>query len=629
MKIKLYTIFTLLLFTAHAVFAQGIVNNGAQINIQSGTYLTISGGNFTNLTNAADGGIELDGIIQISGNFINNATGGNVFKNVNTNGEVIFNGTGTQTISGTGNFINFEKLTINAGSSTELVAGFAATTNGILTVNGTFFLKTPLDASPAGSLITNSAIAGTGDVKLERYFAVGNRWQYISVPISNQLSTPLIDTPYPGDVNPNFYTYNETFEGTDPSDSEYSNWDTFTGIWNRIGTGQTLTVGQGYIWNAYNASDLNITFTSSTPSDIFTGNFTTPVTYTNNDNANGYGNYYDGWNIVGNPYPSAISWDNITKSANMDNTIYYWDGINGNYVYYFSGTDGHLEGASQSINNTSTTTMIPAYQSFFVHLSSAADVSENFTINNTARLHSQQDMYKSGNNNNEINFEYIKLRTEKNGLFDETIIRFVENSNSLFEGKEDALKMTPMNPETPVIYSLTTQPIFPLAINTLPLNDFGTKVPLGFKTNTEGNYEIFVKELQTVQSSEVYMVDTKLNTKTLLNLNDTYSFYFDGGDSRNRFFLWFVTDQTTENQDISSSQINIWSGRDIIYIKIDDLTQSNSQVIIYNSLGQMLINKNINSTFNEIPMQFSEGFYFVKLITPDNKITNKKVFIKH
>ena len=84
------------------------------------------------------------------------------------------------------------------------------------------------------------------------------------------------------------------------------------------GAAENMVVGQAY--SMYDTESRIRTFTGT----VNTGNQDiTSLPYTNNDPMAGpLPDFYDGWNLVGNPYPSSIDWDLISGGiTNMDNAI--------------------------------------------------------------------------------------------------------------------------------------------------------------------------------------------------------------------------------------------------------------------------------------------------------------------
>lgn len=117
--------------------AQGVVNNGAKINITSSTYFIIDNGGFTN-TNAAGAQVANAGTIDLDGNWVNNNTTG-VFgatPSASTGGVVRLDGT-TQNIGGTEE-TRFFDLTI-MGTDKKTLTGTGAnpgvSTYGVLSLS--------------------------------------------------------------------------------------------------------------------------------------------------------------------------------------------------------------------------------------------------------------------------------------------------------------------------------------------------------------------------------------------------------------------------------------------------------------------------------------------------------------
>jgi len=135
MNIKRVFTISVFLILSGFVFAQkGVVNSGAKIIITGNAILDIEGGSeagYTNETSGSDHGrIDLDGKIILTGDWTNNASGGNVLIDLDGDGEVIFSGSSTQNIGGSG-VTDFEKLKLN--NSGGLILGEDIYINGYLT----------------------------------------------------------------------------------------------------------------------------------------------------------------------------------------------------------------------------------------------------------------------------------------------------------------------------------------------------------------------------------------------------------------------------------------------------------------------------------------------------------------
>ncbi len=638
MKAKLIlTLFAIVSFN-FGIFAQGITNDGATIVITSGTTVSVTnGGGYINLTNGANHGqIDLDGTLQIEGDFVNEATSvtENVFINTNTDGTVVFTGTADQHIKNTtaNAFIDFENLTVNKASNTVFVdAGSAATVNGNLTVtSGTFRLSSPTDGEdPSGSLITVGNVSGAGNIYVDRHFETGNRWQYVSMPVNNA-TDDMFDQGSAGDYNPNFFTYNEAVEGGDPPAASYSYWTdyvnyTFYTAWEHAavdGTTVTLDAAKGYI--TYNDQELDVAFGGATSNLNNNANYTPSISYTNNDGGNGAGDYYDGWNIIGNPYPCALDF-NALGLTNVNNTVYYWDGDNDNYRYYNNG-GGQTDDGSDVVSGGSR--YIPAMQSFAIKTNNGGVPS--ISIAKAHRVHNTQTMWKKGDNAETLT-QYLKLRTEANGFSDETVVRFLEDAVVDIDNQYDAFKMFPNNQDVPMIYSLTTETVeYPLAINSLPLTSIGTTIPLGFKTGEAGTFTIQVTEFNFDAGTEVKLIDTQENKETTLYEGAEYTFTFDGEDSRDRFFLFSAT-SGIENPDADTdleTKIKIWSSNKDVFVSINSYNLIDANIQVFDILGKNIIDKKLNGTYNIINVPAVSGTYFVKIRTKDGKVKTEKVFIR-
>lgn len=130
---------------ASVSFAQqkGVINYGAKMIIKTGAYLKITGtdANYINETSGSlNGRIDLDGILEIEGNWSNHATSGYVFDDyLDSDGEIIFKGITQQTIGGS-RATYFENLELDNANGLSLsgsveINNILTLTNGVITLN--------------------------------------------------------------------------------------------------------------------------------------------------------------------------------------------------------------------------------------------------------------------------------------------------------------------------------------------------------------------------------------------------------------------------------------------------------------------------------------------------------------
>lgn len=639
--------FLLVLFAPFFLFGQGLVNNGAQIVVTTGAEIYIDGGTNGNYKNT-DGLIDLNGVISVEGDFTNNSsTNNHVFKNVGTDGEVVFAG-GTQNITTSQadltDYIDFEKVTINSGSNTTLAsttAPSAMTVNGVFTVNGTFTSETPSNEGIGGSLITSTGTNGTGTINIKRFFKLNERWQYISSPMTDQSTDEFTDAGG-GYTNPNFYYYNEAFDQTalaDPTNTDYNNYlytsgYNFSDAWE---TGPaTFATTVGYI--CYHNTNITKTFTGTPDKLNDNAEYNASVSYTLNDNPIGAGDFYDGWNLIGNPYQSAINWkvivdQNSSDFNNIAGTVYMWNGdaggtFTGNYIYYnYSGT--LIQGTNQTLNSDANAQYIPAMQSFFVKATAASPI---LTIPASARVHNNNQMYKSSND--EIpDFDFIKLQVNYDGKNDQTLVRFFEGATENIDDEFDAYKMFATTEGLPQVYSLVNNDgaITPVAINSLPIDEYVVykEIPLGIVAKEAGEYQFTAAELNTKYFEKIYLVE-KVNEQefvyTDLDLTPSYNVHLEAGEFRDKFYL-LGTNSATDIENLNkSSQVNIYSHQNRVFVCFNDLDFLKGNIEIYDILGKNVFSEKVHNTYNEYILNVSAGTYIVKYILND-KIFVKKISI--
>ncbi len=493
------------------------------------------------------------------------------------------------------------KLTLDNSASLIINPLKSLTTEGKFYVNGNLTLKS--DNTGNASFINNSTITygGSCNVSTELYLT-GWKYHHVSSP-TTAAHTNIFKETYGGNSNPNFYEYDELNTSATWTDG----WSEFTGV---------MPVMQGF--TAYYDTQPTIIFDRSTSGDFNTGNKSVAVTYTE---ASAAPDIHKGWNFVGNPYPAYLDWDNADwTKTNVDNSIYFWNGLN--YSYYVGATGTAND---NGLGTNDATNIIPPMQGYFVKSTDEGTLGTPIT----ARTTSTHAFWK-GNQPKNTN-DIIRLTVSNDEFSDETAIRFIQEATPNFDGNYDAYKLFTTYPGVPQIYSVLSEDLVS-AINTLPNYYDELIIPLGFKATTSGNYTINVSDFELSNYTEIYLHDTYENE--LIDLeNLSYNFVSETGEFNDRFRILFSTETTDieeENNEGANKEISvqIYSYGDIIYLNSQTADAIIGEVKIYNLSGQLI--KNYNN-LDESHTQFvfdTEGMYIVQLASKYGIYTQKVVIIK-
>ena len=390
------------------------IGNGASLDISSANYSVTVKGNFTN-----------------NGSFISRT------------GLVTLNGTTAQSIGGS-SITDFYDLTLNNTAGATLTG--AENLIGSLTLsNGTF--NTNAQVFTMVSTSTNTAriaqITGTGDiignVTVQRHVPGGTTgWALLGSPISSALTLQdwdddiAISCPTcPDGYAANFlsvYTYSEQVAGAYDSPSSYI---PLSGITDPITPGKGYWV---YMGNGFNTTtDITLDLTGTVRKFAYT----IPLNYTNNGSATD-----DGWNLICNPYPSAISWAALRgTTANLDNAIYAYNadlnGGTGGHATYINGISSPAVGSGGIGDN------IPMGQGFYVHSTGATAINATEAVkvsNNPVFLKSSSAPANA----------LVRLQISSNGTVnDECVLYEQPGATNGFDAVYDAYKLAGQTPGAP------------------------------------------------------------------------------------------------------------------------------------------------------------------------------------
>jgi hypothetical protein len=493
-------------------------------------------------------------------------------------------------------------LTITNGSKLIIKPLTTLTVQGNTNLNSAESLVIKSDATGTGSFIDNGVINGAGIAIVERYLTGYTsiddvKYHFISSPVEIQPIQPgfVTDPPNTGD---DFYKWDEPY-------AIWINTKNSSGSWN-TGFESAFEPAKGYLVSY--PSDLTRNFAGNLNTNLPGSPMTINCSWT--DPVSGGGG---GWNLLGNPYPSAIDWTLVTRGSGIDNALYYYDASVENYRYYIQFQPGFALGNGSQY--------IPAMQGFMVHANNSGDHSIN--IDNTCRVHQSMNIcYK-----NSISMKNVlKLKVEKEGRIDELFILLRNEANPEFDVSSDAYKLFSLNPAVPQIYSITPENL-ELAVNTIPAIKGDLIVPIGLKTGSCGTFIMTADETNSFDpGTTIVLEDLKTGVNQNLMANPVYLFTASSTDDPERFYLHF-SDISGINGQTQQSGIRIYSNNHLIYI-VSEQTFQNGKVILYDLSGQDLFHRDLDGAgLVSFHTDVNPGLYLVKVIN-DGNVQVEKVIIQ-
>jgi hypothetical protein len=517
----------------------------------------------------------------------------------------------------------FGAVIINSGRTLTIAngAGVDLTVSGLMTINGRLEVSSGAAVDTNNSIRITSSSSGDGQLGImqgtinggftvERYVAnLGVRaYRYIASPVTNkdiaawQVSFPITgpftnsstSADFPSlppitSSTPSLFYYNQATDS-------YINYPT---------TDNTAPVDNGVGYAAFFRDTDPITISVS--GTVRTGDV--PINLT----ANGAG-----WNLIGNPYPSAISWDLVDLTtvppgqisdtySVLDNTDQSGVGA-GSFAYY---QQGGAIAIPPGFDGT-----IAMGQAFWVQATAATTLTfqeSNKLLPLTAPLFFRK---ASADPRNIIR---IKAEGLSNGLADETIVCFNEEAT---DGKDrkDASKRV----NAKLNLSSFSSDGQEMAINTFSNLPIDRIVKLKLSNATTGGYRLNFSQLESFLALPTIQLedDFAKQTVSIDAQNSIYNFSVTSdplsyGDKRFRINIKNLVTSVEDEEVTINGYPNPISNQ--FTVSLPKNVSFSGSIEFYNSIGQRVEPLLVNSTSTEKSFDFSNfqfGMFIVKIPTP-------------
>ena len=499
-------------------------------------------------------------------------------------------------------------LTINNLAGVSLlgplnVTGVVTAQNGNLISGGNLTL---VSTASQTALIDGSGTGDiTGNVTMQRYLDSGFGYKYFSSPFQDATVGEFGDDMNLASSFPNIYRYDEG-----RTSSGWLGYTTVTDPLNPV---------EGYAVNFGSAATPN---TVDVTGVVTNGPIS--ITLYNHNNT-----YTKGFNLVGNPYPSAVDWDAASgwTKTQIDDAIYYFrasatDQYGGTYSSYVNGI---------SSDPGVATNIIPSMQAFFVHVTDGAfPVTGTLGLTNSVRTN---DLTHPFLKSKQVSSRFLIRLTAgfttgtKSG--DPMVIYFDHEAKTSFDSDMDALKLMNTDMAVPNLYA-TISGGAKLSINALPdIPDTELYVPLGLKIYLAGEIGFRISKNENMpEGMMIFLRDAITGTNIDLLEDKEYKIVLPAGEYIDRFSLGFLR-STTDIPDLIETDdfFSVYSSQAMIKATVKRLDGREGLLSVFDLNGRQVYSKKVYDIgFYDINPGLKSGIYVIRFYS-GKLSTVKKLFI--
>lgn len=324
-----------------------------------------------------------------------------------------------------------------------------------------------------------------------------------------------------------------------------------------------------------------------------------------------------GWNLIGNPYPSVLDFNQVDVSGKQINAgISVWPHDGTESASYITWS----QGGGIPVGNDEARYIQPG-QGFMIQV--AADM-ESFELTNDCRTH--LGLGNIDKNNNAKSNQEKTLSFELNGIYDAKDYAYFavrEGSTDDFDLGYDVRKMfgSAINPH--VYFFGSESDNEKLAISCVGQPESNDYYFVGIKGGLEGEYTLKVKGISTFDNQPIWLIDEVSQDIYDLKTDSIIQFYWQNGQANKRFKLVFDEQVSINNLSLKTLEILTYVRGSRLYFSGTDLKSNKTHVQIYNFLGQKVKDESLLHIDDGIELNLSSGYYWAYLLSGDKNYRTK------
>lgn len=421
----------------------------------------------------------------------------------------------------------------------------------------------------------------------------------------------------------------QTLLGVSPDTpgDKYYRFDQTVNYWVNVPSNSLMDIARGYIIRApyYFDNVVPTLYHASFYGTPNNGTLSIPINVS-------LGNY----NLIGNPYPSALNIDaflsepsNVSK---IDATVYLWThntpitsnqyASNDYAVYNYLGGTGTTSATSGGLNGYIPTGKIASGQAFFIKGLANGTV----TFKNSMRIAgNNSQFFRMDNPQPTPATDWEKHRfwldvVSSQGVYKQILLGYAENATNGIDRGFDGEFLDAGNPTA--IYSLCEGMKCNIQGKALPFSDVD-EIPIGFKGNVSGDYVISLHQYDGLfDTQDIYLKDTFLDVIHDLKLS-AYTFHSDPGTFDNRFVVVYKTGLLGNTEFSDEGGIVIYKPNDKLMIDSGDKLMAS--VKVYDARGRLLLEKkNINANQTDLDLNAANQVFMIQITTNMGQVISKK-----